>query len=128
MYVEKDYILRLIHEMIRALAKLLLGKDIDKNEDMSLPFEVEEQYKQLIGMVDRGEINSAENILYDHLDLTNMQYLQMAVMFYKYLNEATDSYLTEHDFSRAEIMDGISRIAKCYGYGSIVEALIEEID
>lgn len=128
MYVEKDYILRMIHEMIRALAKLLLGKDIDKNEDMSLPFEIEEQYKQLIGMVDRGEINSAENILYDHLDLTNMQYLQMAVMFYKYLNEATDSYLTEHDFSREEIMDGISRMAKCYGFGSIVEALMEEND
>lgn len=128
MYEEKDYILRLIHEIIRVIAKLLLKKDIDLEEDSNLPYEIEEQYKELISMAECGDINSAENLLIDKLDLTEVKYLQMALMFYTYLNEKTDSCLAEQNYTRAEILDGIKYISGFYGYGDLVKTLMEDPD
>lgn len=124
LYVEKDYILRLIHEMIRVIGKLLFGKDMDSGQD--LPSDMKETYKKLIGMVDNGGINEAENVLCDNADSNDVQYFRMAVMFYEYLNQKTDQYLTDHDFSRAEILDGIRDIADLYGYGNLVETLMAD--
>ena len=61
MYVEKDYILRLIHEIVRMLIRLLTGKDIEE-DNMDFSLENEGSYNKLIRMVDDGDINSAENI------------------------------------------------------------------
>ena len=65
MIEQKDYIMRIIHEWIRTLIKLIFNKDIDRDEEESVPLEVMEQYRKLIAMIDDGEINEAENILLD---------------------------------------------------------------
>lgn len=102
MYVEKDYFLRLIHEIIRALFNLLFSKDIDEVEDICLSSENEEIYNSFIHMIDNGEINSAENSLIHCLSLNDKQYFQLSLLFYAYLNSKEDSFLKEHDFSRDE--------------------------
>lgn len=128
MYEEKDYILRLINEIIRALIKWILGKDMNREEDVILSSEIAELYKELLVMSDEGEITSAEDRLLEYLDLNNLQYLQMALMFYQHLNEKTEAYLTEHNFSKTEVLDGVTDMANVYGYGSIIETFVDSFD
>lgn len=127
MYEEKDYVLRLIRESIRMVAKIAFGKDIDQ-DDETLPLEVVEQHRRLSAMIDDGEINEAENILLDNLDAENMGYFQMALQFYQQLNEKSEKYLNQHNFSKEEILDDIKYVINFYGYGNMMEALIEDIE
>ena len=67
MLEDKDYVMRMIHESIRMLIRLIFNRDIDKNEDMGISLETAELYRKLITMADAGEINEAENLLLDGL-------------------------------------------------------------
>ena len=62
MLEDKDYVMRIVHEWIRTLIKLIFNKDIDKGDDVEIPLEVMEQFRKLKSMIDDGEINEAENI------------------------------------------------------------------
>lgn len=126
MYIEKDYILRLIHEIIRMLFRLLTGKESASEEDAAFSLENEEFYRSLISMAERGEINTAEDNMLGYVDLTSKQDIQLALLFYRRLNEMDDLFLTEHDFSREEILDGVKHIADGHGYGAIAEMLMED--
>lgn len=126
MYTEKDYLLRLIHEIIRTLFKLLLGKDIE--ERPALSSENEETYHKLIGMIDYGEINLAENCLMEEMDLNDIQHVQLSLLFYEHLNGKDDSFLSEHDFSRKEVWEGITFIAGRYGCGEFVAMLAKDME
>lgn len=128
MYVEKDYILRLIHEIIRALFKLLFSKDIKEEKDICLSSENEEIYNGLIHMINNGEINLAENSLFHCLNSNDKQYFQLSLLFYEYLNSKEDPFLKEHDFSRDEILAGLKYIANIYGYGNLIQVLTQEVD
>lgn len=62
---EKDYIMRMIKEMVRVLFSLMFGKKY-----VSVELEKENKYevsgknlKDFLDMIDSGEINEAENIL-----------------------------------------------------------------
>ena len=64
---EKDYIMRMIKEMVRVLFSLMFGKKY-----VSVELEKENKYevsgknlKDFLDMIDSGEINEAENILLD---------------------------------------------------------------
>lgn len=127
MYVENDYILRLIHEIIRLLIRLLTGKDIDQSEELRLSPENEEFYRRLLTMTDDGDINAAENELIAGIRLDDTQYLQLSLLYFEYLNGKSDSFLTEHNFSREEIWDDIKSITNIYGYGSIAEAFMRDL-
>lgn len=127
MYVEKDYILRLIHEIVRVLFKLLFSKDIEEEKEICLSSKNEEIYNSLIHMIDSGEINLAENCLIHCLNLNDKQYFQLSLLFYEYLNSKEDSFLKDHDFSRDEILAGLKYIANIYGYSNLIQVLTEEM-
>ena len=101
MLEDKDYVMRIVHEWIRTLIKLIFNKDIDKEEDAEIPLEVMEQFRKLNAMIDDGEINEAEK---------------------------TDEFLAEHDYSREEVVDGLKYVVNYYGYGSLLEAFAEDIE
>lgn len=70
---EKDYIMRMIKEMVRVLFSLAFGKKY-----VSVELEKENKYevsgknlKIFLNMIDLGQINEAENILLDSIDYTN---------------------------------------------------------
>lgn len=128
MYVEKDYILRLIHEIVRTLIKLLFGKDIEEEKDIDFSFENEELYKKLIHLIDNGEINSAENSLMEHLNLNDKEYFKLSLLFYEHLSSKDDSFLTKHDFTREEILAGLKYIANIYGYSNLIQVLTKEFN
>ena len=93
MLEDKDYIMRIVHEWIRTLIKLIFNKDIDKDDEEPVSLEVIEQYKKLLSMIDDGEINEAENILIDGLKEGDRAYFEMALLFYEKLSGKTDEFL-----------------------------------
>ena len=86
---EKDYIMRMIKEMVKILFSLICGKKY-----VSVEFEKENKYevsgknlKSFLDMIDSGQINEAENILLDNIDYTNNDDVMAAALFYQYLSE-----------------------------------------
>ena len=80
---EKDYIMRIIKQMVRVLFSLMLGKQY-----VSVELEKESKYrvsgkglKELLDMVDAGQINEAENILLEDLDYTDKNEVMAAALF-----------------------------------------------
>lgn len=128
MLEDKDYVMRIIHEWIRTLIKLIFNKDIDQDNDTEIPLEVMERYRKLIAMIDDGEINEAENILLDGLKEGDRAYFEMSLLFYEKLSGKTDEFLAEHDYSREEVVDGLKYVVNYYGYGSLLEAFTEDIE
>ena len=120
--------MRIVHEWIRTLIKLIFNKDIAKEEDAEIPLEVMEQFRKLNAMIDDGEINEAENILLDGLEEGNRAYFEMSLLFYEKLSGKTDEFLAEYDYSREEVVDGLKYVVNYYGYGSLLEAFAEDIE
>ena len=60
MIEQKDYVMRIVHEWVRTLIKLIFNQDIDKDDDDGISLEVMELYRKLLSMIDDGKINEAE--------------------------------------------------------------------
>ena len=78
---EKDYIMRIIKEVARVLASVMLGK---KYVQVELPVESKYQISgdklhHLKTMVDNGEINEAENELLERIDYSDKEDLAEAM-------------------------------------------------
>ncbi len=117
---EQDYIIRLIREMIRTILKLLFHIDTDSpTADLLEDEGTQAILNGLLDMIDQGNINEAENRIFDLTADNNMTDLEMALLFYSYLNEKEDDFLLEHDFSREEVKLGIEDLASRYGLAGI---------
>lgn len=125
---EKDYIMRIIKEMVRVLFSLMLGKKyVTVEMEKENRFEVSgKKLEDYLRMIDRGEINEAENQLLENIDYSDKDNVATAALFYQYLSEKTDCFLTEHDFSKEEVLDGMKRLIQKAGYGDVLN-IMEEI-
>lgn len=122
---EQDYIMRLINEMVRAILKLLFNIDTDSPTDELLKeSEEKETLDKLYDLVDTGKISEAENLIYDLTETGEMAKLEIALLFYAYLNDKDDDFLEINDFSREEVKNGLTDIASRYGLNGIVEAFL----
>lgn len=117
---EQDYIMRMIKEMIRFILKVLFKIDVEEpTVELLQNKEGQKGLEKLLDMIDDGNINEAENQIYELTEQTNMQSLEMALLFYSYLNEKGDDFLEQHDFSRREIKEGLQRLVALYGLSDI---------
>ena len=125
MELEKDYILRMIKDLTKSIAHLILGKSEIEYE---LPEEseysrVDTLYVKLIELVNMGQINEAEDLLFDEINPSDMRQFEMAMSFYLYLNNFGDDYLEKNNYSRDEITELIRSICKEYVVSSMVDFL-----
>ena len=125
MELEKDYILRMIKDLTKSIAHLILGK---AEIEYELPVDnqyskVDFLYVKLIELVNLGQINEAEDLLFDEINPSDMRQFEMAMSFYLYLNDFGDDYLERNNYSRDEITEGIKSICEEYGVSSMVEFL-----
>ena len=119
---KQDYIMRVISEAIRTVLKLVFHIDSDTPEEQMLQTrEGRDSYDDLLRMIDRGEINEAENQLYEMTDGQNKEALKIALLFYSHLNDKDDDFLEAHDYSREEIQMGVRSVSKKYGVDSILD-------
>ncbi len=123
---EQDYVMRLIKEMVRAILKLLFNIDTElPTVELLENKEEKETLKNLFDMIDDGKINEAENRLYDLTSDTDMNSLEIALLFYSYLNDKTDDFLEENDFSRDEIKLGLENVTDSFGLSSIAKMFLK---
>lgn len=118
MAYQDDYVMRTITDLVRAIAGLALGKnEIDYNLPLSEAAytPVDRVYRRLKDLADAGDINGAENELYECLDTGDTAYLEMALAFYMYLNQLDDDALYTANFSREEIAEGINSVSAQFG-------------
>ena len=115
---EKDYIMRMIKEMVRVLFSLVFGKKY-----VSVELEKENKYevsgkklKSFLDMIDLGQINEAENILLDNIDYTNKEEVMAAVLFYQYLSEKDNEFLENNNYTKEEVLSGFKQLLIQSGY------------
>lgn len=124
---EQDYVMRLITEIIRTILKLLFNIDTaSPTVELLENKEEKETLENLLDMVDTGKINEAENKLYDLISDTDMNSLEVALLFYSYLNDKTDDFLEASEFSREEIKLGIENVADIFGLSNIAKMFLAD--
>lgn len=114
---EQDYVMRMIKDMVRALAMVLFGKkdiryEIPEENDRT---DADNLYMKILHMADQGEINEAENILLTEIPEDTPDYHVMKTDFYQHISEYSDDFLAEHNYTREEILEGLESIAQDYG-------------
>ena len=122
---EKDYIMRMIKEMVSVLFSILLGKQyVSVDEERKNGYEVSgTDLNDLLDMIDNGQINEAENLMLDDIDYSDKKELAAALLFYQYLSEKKKDFLQDHDYSDEEILDGAKQVLQKAGYGEIVKVM-----
>lgn len=70
---------------------------------------------RLDAMVGRGELNDAEDLLFDALDEGDDRALELAVDFYARINVMTDTALKVCGFSRQEVGEGLREAMDRFG-------------
>lgn len=114
---EQDYIMRLVRDLVRFIARTFLHKDdfeynVLDEENLS---QSDLLHKQIIVLLKQGRINEAENMLFEELDVENAKYLELAIDFYNRLNEMDDEFLEDNNFSRQEVEEGLKEVIKRFG-------------
>ncbi|MBR1856352.1 MAG: hypothetical protein IJ803_04695 [Oribacterium sp.] len=123
---EQDYIMRLIKEMVRAILKLLFNIDTESpSSELLKDAEEKQTLDSLLDMIDEGRINEAENSLYDSIENLDKSGLEIALLFYSYLNDKSDEFLEEHDFNREEVKQGLEDITSRYGISGFAEMFLK---
>lgn len=127
MMFEQDYVMRLIKEMVRVILKLLFHVDTESpTAELLENKEEKETLENLLDLIDAGKINEAENRLSDLVDGADRGSLEIALLFYSYLNDKSDEFLKENDFSREEIKLGMERVADVFGLSSMVRVFLTD--
>ena len=122
---EKDYIMRMIKEMVRVLFSLIYGKKY-----VSVELEKENKYevsgknlKSFLDMIDSGQINEAENILLDNIDYANNDEVMAAALFYQYLSEKDSEFLINNNYTKEEVLSGFKQLLMKSGYSHLLYLL-----
>lgn len=123
---ERDYIMRLIKEMVRAVLKLIFHIDTESPaEELLEDSEEKAVLNTLLDLADEGKINEAENAVFEITENRDYKGLEAALLFYSYLNDKSDEFLEANDFSRDEIKDGLRELASRYGISSIADIFLK---
>jgi hypothetical protein len=118
--------MRLIKEMVRAILKLLFNIDTDSQTSELLEDSEEKATLDiLLHMVDDGKVNEAENEIYEMTENLDQNNLKVALLFYSYLNDKSDEFLENNNFSRDEVKDGLETIVSKYGLNSIASMFLQ---
>ena len=114
--LEKDPIMREIHNLSRLIGIVALHKDIaqeeivDENEMLSLSNFLRIRLREL---TDLGRINDAENYLFEILAThVTEEKIAIALEFYAELATLPDAQLCAAGFSRKEILAGLMAVSK----------------
>ena len=109
--------MRQIESMAIAIAQLFFGKgekEYDLKEELGQK-QADELKRQLRGMLDKGQLGEAENLLFDRLDGADRSILAAAIDFYQQANTLSDDELEAQGFARMELWEGLGEVIEQYG-------------
>jgi len=113
---KKDWLMDQIEGIINLISKVFLHKENANYivSDISLSDE-DLLYITLNNMIEKREINKAENLLFDEITTLSEKNLAIAINFYSKLNELNDETLKDANYSREEITQGLHDIMQRFG-------------
>ena len=114
--MHKDFLMRQIEFIATAIGEIIFSKPSSRYEMQSEVRQLESDllYVLLCNMLDKKNINGAEDLLFDMLDADNREHFLIAVDFYNRLKHMTDAELINADFSREEVERGLDEIKAIY--------------
>ncbi|MCZ7409086.1 MULTISPECIES: DUF6483 family protein [Parvimonas] len=122
--LKNDYIMRKIEEWISMILEFVFK--IDKNSSPEKLLKLEESkevLKDLKSKIDIGNINEAEDSLFEMLKHKTQDSLLISLLFYSYLNEKDSKFLNEHDFERDEIKTGIKDLLNEFNMNNLSDLI-----
>lgn len=121
MALKQDWILKQIDMLIQFVARLVFHKDTAayKINDESNLSQTDLIHKKLTCLIKEEKFGDAEDFLFDNINESSIDYLEMSLDFYQRLNAITDTELEENDFSREEIEHGLRDILKKFNVPTV---------
>ena len=115
--MQTDYIMRQIEMISQLLGKILFQAEPSKSEIIKDNFFARDEMLKsaLKRLIDANAINEAENLLYSEIEANQSpELLKLGIWFYERINMLDDQTLAECDYSRQEIVDGLTMLHKIY--------------
>lgn len=117
MFMQQDWLMRQIEMLITAIIQLLTeraGKEY-RLEDELRQGHATELMQKLTTLLNDRQLGEAENLLFFELESGDESTLAAAIDFYQQANMLSDKELEEQDFTRSELLEGLSDVAEQYG-------------
>jgi len=122
--LKNDYIMRKIEEWISMILEFVFKVDKNSSPEKLLKLEEsKEVLKDLKSKIDIGNINEAEDSLFEMLKHKTQDSLLIGLLFYSYLNEKDSKFLNEHDFERDEIKTGIKDLLNEFNMNNLSDLI-----
>ncbi|WP_278554859.1 DUF6483 family protein [Parvimonas micra] len=122
--LKNDYIMRKIEEWISMILEFVFKIDKSSSPEKLLKLEEsKEVLKDLKSKIDIGNINEAEDSLFEMLKHKTQDSLLIGLLFYSYLNEKDSKFLNEHDFERDEIKTGIKDLLNEFNMNNLSDLI-----
>ncbi len=77
-----------------------------------------------MNFVDNGNISEAKKQIYELTSNGNLKNLEITLLFYSYLNDKTDDFFEENNFSREKIKERLKDIISQYGLTSLTDIFL----
>ncbi len=124
-FFEKDWFMRQLKLCVEMAASMILGKEfspyqLSGQETMTA---ADQLHTQVVALLNRGDINGAEDALFDRVDPDDPDIYYVGLDFYDRLNQMTDKELDQLDFSREEIREGLTDFSAEYGCDGLFDQL-----
>jgi len=122
--LKNDYIMRKIEEWISMILEFVFKIDKNSSPEKLLKLEASKEIlKDLKLKIDNGNINEAEDALFEMLKYKTQDSLLTGLLFYSYLNEKDSKFLNEHDFERDEIKTGIKDLLNEFNMNNLSDLI-----
>lgn len=122
--LKNDYIMRKIEEWISMILEFVFKIDKNSSPEKLLKLEAStEILKDLKLKIDNGNINEAEDALFEMLKYKTQDSLLMGLLFYSYLNEKDSKFLNENNFERDEIKTGLKDLLNEFNMNNLSELI-----
>lgn len=127
---EQDYIMRQIHDITRAIAKMFFNVNVESPAtEIIKDMQAMEKAQELLQKSDKGKICYAEADLFDLIKDNSLDNLLVGLKFYSYINNKDDEELERGKFSRVKVKAGITRLLTEYGLKNMADLFFfEEIE
>ncbi len=121
--------MRQIEQGLVMIARLVFRKDSpyifvldDQQEQITgvLPTETEALYNEIQALLAQGNYCDAEDLLFQRMDRSDLEVLEIGLDMYAWLNQRTDEDLEAHDLPRDEVYQGLKDLAGAYGLSVVM--------
>ena len=111
---QNDWFMREIENLSGAIAEVVFHKQHPKLERAveQYSFDRDRLWTELMELVKNGDINHAEDILFNSIGNVSYDLSSLGDEFYDYLNTLDDNFLIKSGFPRIEIEQGLEDFQK----------------